>query len=279
MQIGIVGLGSIGASLAGDWRALGHEIIGVSRQQVTCDRAIERGLVDRASIELGILAGADIIIICTPIDKILPTVAGLVPHLSPDTVVTDAGSVKEAIVAAATALCPNFVGGHPMAGTANSGIDAALRGLFAHKPYIITPLDNTVPTASDRVVDLVRSLDCQIHYASPSQHDRAVAWISHLPVMVSSSLIAACTSETDPEILQLAKHLASSGFRDTSRVGGGNPELGMMMARYNRDALLASLTGYRHQLDRVISAIESEDWQEITNLLTATQIDRPAFLK
>jgi arogenate dehydrogenase (NADP+) len=278
MQIGIVGLGLIGASLAGDWRSLGHEIVGVSRQQSTCNIAIERGLADRSSTDMAILAGVDTIVICTPIDKILPTIEQLLPYISAHTVVTDAGSVKAAIVADATKICPNFVGGHPMAGTAQSGIEAAERGMFANKPYILTPIAATNPQAIESVAELVRSLDCQLYYATPSQHDLAVAWISHLPVMVSASLIAACMGEVDPEVLKLAQNLASSGFKDTSRVGGGNPELGTMMARYNRDALLKSLVGYRDRLDGIIDAIESHHWEEISTTLSQNQIDRSEFL-
>ncbi|MFM6340389.1 MAG: prephenate dehydrogenase dimerization domain-containing protein, partial [Dolichospermum sp.] len=95
----------------------------------------------------------------------------------------------------------------------------------------------------------------------PEQHDKAVSWISHLPVIVSASLIAACLSETDPEIAKLAQNFASSGFRDTSRVGGGNPELGVMMAQYNRQALLNSLYQYRENLDEFIHIIEGEKWE------------------
>ncbi|MFM6318005.1 MAG: prephenate dehydrogenase dimerization domain-containing protein, partial [Dolichospermum sp.] len=95
----------------------------------------------------------------------------------------------------------------------------------------------------------------------PEQHDKAVSWISHLPVIVSASLIAACLSETDPEIAKLAQNFASSGFRDTSRVGGGNPELGVMMAQYNRQALLNSLYQYRENLDEFIHIIEGENWE------------------
>jgi arogenate dehydrogenase (NADP+) len=96
--------------------------------------------------------------------------------------------------------------------------------------------------------------------------------------MVSAALIDACTSETDPEVLKLAKQLASSGFRDTSRVGGGNPELGMMMAHYNRMALLRSLSQYRQSLDKLIELIEQENWSELEEILNSTQQARPEFL-
>jgi arogenate dehydrogenase (NADP+) len=278
MNIGIVGLGLIGGSLGLDLRALGHQVLGVSRHERTLKRAIERGVVDDASANLTLLAAADVVFICTPIHAIAPTVEQLIPHLSPEAIITDVGSVKTAVVKQVTGLWHNFVGGHPMAGTADSGIEAALSGLFAGNPYVLTPIDTTPTPAVKCLEELVRSLRSRVYFCSPEDHDRAVAWISHLPVMVSASLIDACVSELDPTVLELAQQLASSGFRDTSRVGGGNPELGLMMARYNRESLLRSLTSYRHSLDQFIESIEQEDWQTLEEKLEQTQSQRPQFL-
>jgi arogenate dehydrogenase (NADP+) len=278
MNIGIVGLGLIGGSLGLDLRALGHQVLGVSRHEQTLKRAIERGVVDDASLNLTLLAAADVVFICTPIHAIAPTVQQLIPHLSPQTIVTDVGSVKAAVVKQVASLWHNFVGGHPMAGTADSGIDAAISGLFAGNPYVLTPIDTTPAPAVKYLEELVRSLTSRVYFCSPEDHDRAVAGISHLPVMVSASLIDACMGEPDPTVLELAQQLASSGFRDTSRVGGGNPELGLMMARYNRESLLRSLTSYRHSLNQFIELIEQEDWQTLEEKLKQTQSRRPQFL-
>jgi arogenate dehydrogenase (NADP+) len=278
MNIGIVGLGLIGGSLGLDLRTLGYQVLGVSRQEQTCQRAIERGVVDDASLNLTLLAAADVVFICTPIAAIAPTVQQLIPHLSPDTVLTDVGSVKAAVVDQVAALWHNFVGGHPMAGTTDNGIEAAVLGLFADNPYVLTPIDTTPASAVKRVEEIVRSLTSRVYFCRPEDHDRAVASISHLPVMVSASLIDSCMSEPDSTVLELAQHLASSGFRDTSRVGGGNPELGMMMARYNRESLLRSLTSYRHSLDQFIEFIEQEDWQTLEEKLQENHRQRPHFL-
>lgn len=278
MNIGIVGLGLIGGSLGLDLRALGYQVLGVSRQEQTCQRALERGVVDEASLNLTLLAAADVVFICTPIAAIAPTVQQLIPHLSPDTVLTDVGSVKAAVVDEVAALWHNFVGGHPMAGTTDNGIEAAVLGLFADNPYVLTPIDTTPVTAVKRVEEIVRSLTSRVYFCRPEDHDRAVASISHLPVMVSASLIDSCMNEPDSTVLELAQHLASSGFRDTSRVGGGNPELGMMMAQYNRESLLRSLTSYRHSLDQFIELIEQEDWQTLEKKLKENHIQRPQFL-
>lgn len=271
MKIGIVGLGLIGGSLGLDFRQLGHQVLGVSRRSQTCEQAIQLGVVDQASPDLKLLQAAEVIFLCTPIGVIVPTVAQLVPVLEPSTILTDVGSVKEAIVQAVTPLWPNFVGGHPMAGKAEAGLEVAQAGLFAQRPYVITPTEITPRAAIETVMALVRSLDSQVYQCAPADHDRAVAWISHLPVMISASLVSACLQEPDRRIFELATCLASSGFRDTSRVGGGNPELGRMMAQYNHAALLQTLQTYRQVLDQVIQQVEHQNWEGIEAFLQTTQ--------
>jgi arogenate dehydrogenase (NADP+) len=278
MNIGIVGLGLIGGSLGLDLRAQGHRVLGVSRREQTCKVAIERGVVDDASIKPKLLAVADVVFICTPIAAIASTVNLLIPHLSATAIVTDVGSVKAPIVEAVSHLLPNFVGGHPMAGNSESGLEAAQTDLFRGKPYVLTPIETTPPEALNTVEEIVRSLQAQVYHCHPADHDRAVGWISHLPVIVSASLVAACLSENDYAVLELARKLASSGFRDTTRVGGGNPELGMMMARYNRGEVLRSLHQYRQNLDRFIFQIEQGDWEALEQQLQRTQQGRPQFL-
>jgi len=278
MQIGIVGLGLIGGSLGLDLRSQGHTVLGVSRKSRTCEIAVARGAVDAAETEWSLLADTDVIFVCTPIVHIATTVEQLIPCIPPDTVLTDVGSVKASIVKNISPMWKNFVGGHPMAGTADSGIEAAVHGLFAGNPYVLTPTETTPQSAIERIESLLRPLQVKLFHCQPEDHDRAVAWISHLPVMVSASLIAACLSEADSTVLKLAQLLASSGFRDTSRVGGGNPELGVMMARYNRPEVLRSLHSYREQIDQIIILIEQERWNELEALLKRTQEARSAFL-
>lgn len=279
MNIGIVGLGLIGGSMGLDLKALGHQVLGVSRRESTCKKAMELGVVDRAFVDLSLLSAADLVVICTPIGAIAPTVQQLIPHLSSDAILTDVGSVKGAIIEQVSLLWPNFVGGHPMAGKAESGIEVAEFGLFANRPYVITPTKNTPPTAVLMVDDMARSLNANVFRCDPEEHDRAVAWISHLPAMASASLVAACMGESNPDVLKLAQNLASSGFRDTSRVGGGNPELGLMMAKYNRGELLRSLLSYRDCLDEFIGRIENEDWDGLFEDLQDTNHARPLFVK
>lgn len=279
MNIGIVGLGLIGGSLGLDLRACGYRVLGVSRREQVCQKAIDRGVVDLASMDFAIFKEAEVIFICTPIAAILPTVNQLIPVLNPSTVLTDVGSVKVPVVEAITPLWSNFVGGHPMAGNSECGIEAAQTNLFVSKPYVLTPVASTPLAAVAVVENIVKSLRAKIYHCTPQAHDRAVSWISHLPVIISGSLIAACQSEANPEVLTLAQNLASSGFRDTSRVGGGNPELGLMMAHYNRDELLRSLQYYRHNLDGLINLIEQKNWVELEQQLQSNHAARSHFVR
>lgn len=278
INIGIVGLGLIGGSIGLDLRTLGYRVFGVSRREQTCQKALALGAVDEASLDISLLSIADVIFICTPIAVIIPTLEELVPILSPTTILTDVGSVKAPIVEAVSHVWPNFVGGHPMAGKAENGIEVSQLGLFQNRPYVLTPTENTPLESVEKIKAIAKSLKSQIYFCDPYEHDRAVAWISHLPVMASASLILACMSETNPTVFKLTQDLASSGFRDTSRVGGGHPELGLMMAKYNSVEVLRSLYSFREQIDQFIQQIEQEDWQTLEEKLSSTEQNRKLFL-
>lgn len=158
MNIGILGLGLIGGSLGLDLLLQGHYVLGVSRRESTCQRAKTLGGVDEASVEISLLSAAEVVFICTPLGLIIPTFEQLIAHLPSNAIVTDVGSVKTPIVEAIAPRWENFVGGHPMAGTAESGIEAALRNLFLDKPYVLTPLETTPPDAISVVEKLVQEL-------------------------------------------------------------------------------------------------------------------------
>lgn len=276
--IAIVGLGLIGGSLGLDLVRLGYRVLGVARRPETVQMALELGAVHEASTEIALVNTADVVVICTPLDRVVSMAERLLPHLQPHTVLTDVGSVKGAIAAPIEALWPNFVGGHPMAGKAEAGLAVAEAHLFRGRPYVITPTVSTPETSVATVAAIAQAIGAKLYRCTPEDHDRAVAWISHLPVMVSSSLIQACQQEPNPDLLALAQALASSGFRDTSRVGGGVPELGTFMARYNRPALLDALDRYQAQLSQVRQLIATEDWAGLEQHLTETQMARPAYL-
>ena len=295
MNIGIVGLGLIGGSLGLDLLATNQDskqnsqqnnyVWGISRNPETCKQAEAIAAVNIASTDITnipdhILAQTDIVVICTPITSIVPTIDALAPKLPSHIIFTDVGSVKAAIVEPACKICEQyeqrFVGSHPMAGTAFQGILAAERNLFQNRPCVVTPSNDHEALA--KVRSLWQSVGMNIYECSPEDHDRAVAMISHAPVMISASLIAACQQEDDQTVLKLAQNLASSGFRDTSRVGGGNPELGRLMAEYNQSAVLRSLHTYQQSLQEVIDLIESKQWNKLENFLANTQSDRPLYV-
>ncbi|MBE9042915.1 prephenate/arogenate dehydrogenase [Pleurocapsales cyanobacterium LEGE 10410] len=277
MKIGIVGLGLIGGSLGLDLRSQGHQIVGISRQETTCKTAIDRGIADRASTSFNLLQDVELVIVCTPIAAIAATIKQVSPYLNPNTIITDVGSVKQPIVTECSQLWSNFVGGHPMAGTAESGISAAIPNLFTGAAYVFTPNAQTKPENINKLKAIALDLNAIPYICEAQIHDRAVSLISHLPVMVSASLIKACLQE-EPNTLQLAQILASSGFKDTSRVGGGNPELGVMMAKYNKKELLRSLYSYRDNLDEIIDLIEEEKWQDLNSILQINREARTKFL-
>lgn len=278
MHIGIVGLGLIGGSLGLDFREAGHRVSGVSRSPDTCRIAVERGAVDQAQPEFTLLHDADVVFLCTPLGVMQETIQTLIPHLSAQTILTDVGSVKQSVVYTLEPLWRRFVGGHPMAGTEHTGILAAIPNLFRDRPYVLTPTPQTDSEAQSILRSLIQDLKSQYYECTPIQHDRAVALISHLPVMVSASLLQACLAEPDVEILKLAQSLASSGFRDTSRVGGGNPELGRMMAEHNQTEVLRSLQQYRQSLDQIIELITEKKWDALEQLLTQNLAKRPNFV-
>ncbi len=279
MNIGIVGLGLIGGCLGLDLKALGHRLYGIARRDETCALALARQVVDVASTDIDQLAPCEVVIICTPIATIVPTVAALAKVLTPGSVITDVGSVKAAIVAEATEHWPFFVGGHPMSGKSEAGLAAAESGIFRERPYVITPIDQTQPEAIKALETLAEQLGSHRYHCTPEEHDRAVAWISHLPVMVSANLILAAMSEPDMEVLELAQQLASSGFRDTSRVGGGNSELGLMMAQYNRTEILRSLKHYQQAIATTIEQLEAQEWDAIARMLKSTRLGRTQFVR
>ena len=290
MNIGIVGLGLIGGSLGLDLLMAKQDqdsnyVWGISRNPETCKQAEAIAAVNIASTSIEdipdrILAQTDIVVICTPIATILPTIAALAPQLKANVIFTDVGSVKMAIVEPASQICQKFnqrfVGSHPMAGKTFQGILAAEKNLFQDRPCVIIPSNDL--EAVEKVRSLWQSVGMNIYECSPEEHDRAVAMISHAPVMISASLIASCQKESDYHVLKLAQNLASSGFRDTSRVGGGNPELGRLMAEYNQEAVLRSLHTYQESLQEIIDLIESKQWDNLEIFLANTQRDRQLYV-
>ena len=277
-RVGIVGLGLIGGSLGLDLQADGWDVQGLVHRSATAERAKERGLVSDVSTDPACLDGCDLVILALPIPLLLNPEPSLLEALPAEAVITDVGSVKQPVLEAWRGRHPRFVASHPMAGTALAGVEAGIKGLFRGRPWIATPEPKTDPSALAMVQSLALSLGSHWLTAAAAQHDQAVALISHMPVLVSAALLRAVGDERDPEIRRLALVLASSGFADTTRVGGGNPDLGVAMASTNREALLRSLAAYRWSLEQLEDAVLQENWPQLQIELKRTQALRPGFL-
>ena len=273
--IGVVGLGLIGGSLGLDLRQRGHRVVGVAHRQSTVERALQRGLVDEASSDLSCLNGCGLVLLALPLNQLVEPNAALLQALPPQALVLDAGSVKQPVLAAWQHQVPRFVGCHPMAGTAEAGVEAGVAGLFQGRPWVITPTGQESATDLEMARALGRELGSTVLECDPADHDRAVAFISHMPVLVSAALLQSAAAAEPQGLLQA---LASSGFADTTRIGGGNPELGSLMARCNREAVQQALAAYGEALQRLAEQVEGEDWTALQQALASAQAARPTFL-
>ncbi|MEB3331309.1 MAG: prephenate/arogenate dehydrogenase [Synechococcaceae cyanobacterium] len=279
--VGIVGLGLIGGSLGLDLQAAGACVRGLVHRRATAERALERGLVTTVSTEASILADCGLVVLALPLDRLLAPDPDLLAALPSGAVVTDVGSVKQPVLACwGDSLAGRFVAAHPMAGTAASGVEAGQPGLFRGRPWVATPDASTAPDAVEAVRELATLVGARWLTCEAAEHDRAVALISHLPVLVSAALLQAADRGAEAESLgSLVRALASSGFADTTRVGGGNPALGTLMARCNRAALLSALARYRAALTRLEGCVETGDWSSLEEELCRCQELRPSFLQ
>ena len=225
--IGVVGLGLIGGSLGLDLRQRGHRVVGVAHRQSTVERALQRGLVDEASSDLSCLNGCGLVLLALPLNQLVEPNAALLQALPPQALVLDAGSVKQPVLAAWQHQVP-VRGLSSHAGTAEAGVEAGVAGLFQGRPWVITTTGQENPADLEMARALGRELGSTVLECDPADHDRAVAFISHMPVLVSAALLQSAAAAEPQGLLQA---LASSGFADTTRIGGGNPELGSLMAR------------------------------------------------
>ena len=273
--VGVVGLGLIGGSLGLDLRKQGIAVHGWTHRQVTAERALARGLVDQASVNPQVLHGCALVLLALPLDQLVSPPPQLLAGLPGDALVMDMGSVKVPVLASLQSRLPRFVACHPMAGTANAGIEAGVAGLFGGRPWVITPSGHEDPEDLALARALGIALGARVLECDAASHDQAVALISHMPVLVSAALLHNAASGGTVE---LAQALASSGFADTTRIGGGNPQLGTLMARCNQDAVLAALERYQQQLEHLRFLVISKDWQALQEQLSAAQAVRPDFL-
>ncbi len=271
-----MGLGLIGGSLGLDLQQLGIEVRALVHRPATAERAQQRGLASAVSTDPNVLAPCGLVVLALPLDRLLAPAAELVAALPPQAVITDVGSVKAPVLARWAGLVPRFVASHPMAGTTQAGVEAGQLELFRDRPWVATPDAATDPEALQVVRGLAEAVGSDWLCCGPEAHDQAVALISHLPVLVGAALLQAAAGSAGDSVL--VRRLASSGFADTTRVGGGNPELGTLMARCNRSALLAALTEYRGALDQLEARVQDSDWSALQQTFQHCQELRPEFL-
>ena len=273
-NIGIVGLGLIGGSLGLDLQKLGHTVYGISHREKTAKKARERKLANFVSTDPTVLKNCSIIYIALPLEQLINPSSILINAIPKNAVVSDVGSVKVPILNTWSKLHPRFVASHPMTGTEESGVNAGQHNLFKNKPWVVTPDKATDQKALEVIHQISLSLGCRWISAEAEIHDEAVGLISHLPVFISAALLNTLSEDINPSLYSLAKSIASSGFADTSRVGGGNPKLGVSMAKFNKKNLMKSLLSYRHSLDLFEKYLLEENWDEVEKILVKTHKTR-----
>lgn len=258
-RLAVVGLGLIGGSVARGVKARGlaEEVVGVGRDPVRLHEAHRAGAADRVVTELaGGLRGADLVLLATPVGSLPALAREAWALLEPGAVLTDVGSVKGEIVTVVGASPPRpgagFVGGHPLAGSEQSGFSASHPDLFEGAVTILTPTDTTPPEAVARVTALWEGLGSQVRLMLPDEHDRTVAVISHLPHLAAYALVGVTGEEVLP--------LAARGFRDTTRIAASDETLWTDIFRGNRAALLAAVGSLTALLARWEGMIRAGEW-------------------
>ena len=272
----IVGTGLMGASLALALRGKVKVLRGVDRDPTS--RRIATPFFDQIGAYLteGIV-NADVIVLATPIKTILHLLDSLSTLAKPGTLIIDLGSSKQKIVAAMDALPEQLlaVGGHPMCGKETSGPGAAERTLFHNSPFVLCRTQRTTDAAFDMAVAMVSAIGARCIELAAEQNDRAVATISHLPYLLSAGLVA-----TTIDVSQHDKtpwKLASSGFRDTSRLAGSDITMMGDTLLTNRDAVLDAVTRFRRQLDTLENALQSSDETALRAILETTREARATW--
>ena len=270
--VGLVGLGLIGGSIGLDLKAQGVPTVAMVHRTKTAERAQQRGLADVISTDPAVLREAGLVVLCLPLDRLLSPDPQLLSALPRQALISDVGSVKEPILTAWKATWPGrFIGGHPMAGTTAAGVDAGQTNLFQDRPWALTTTESTSSEDLHLLEAFIRVLGARVIHCTAQDHDHAVALVSHLPVLISAALLRTLAREQNEPIRHLAESLASSGFADTTRVGGGNPQLGALMASSNRAALRQALHRYRDSLGALEELVQEENWDQLCAVLQKSQ--------
>jgi len=262
----VVGVGLIGGSFALALRAAGRvgTVVGVGRSRANLDTARELGIIDRMATLDGDWAAeaadADLVLLAAPVAQYPGLLAAMAGRLGPRAILTDAGSTKQDVIAAARAALgsalPQFVPGHPIAGTEHSGAAAAFPTLFRNRNVVLTPLPATDTAATATVAALWEACGGRVRVLEPAAHDRVFAAVSHLPHLLAFGLVEAFAGRPDADDIF---RFAASGFRDFTRIAASSPEMWRDISLANRDALLEEVAAFRAQVDRLAAMIAAGD--------------------
>tara|TARA_Y100001933_G_scaffold232809_1_gene251667 strand:+ start:878 stop:1714 length:837 start_codon:yes stop_codon:yes gene_type:complete len=277
MNIGIVGLGLIGGSIGLKLQSLNHTVYGVTNNNLNEKKAKERKLANIISQNYKILENCSIIILALPIKNLIYPSKKLIKAIPTKAIITDVGSVKVPIIETWEKIHNLFVGSHPMAGTEEKGVNSGKIDLFDNSKWVITPTDQTDQNSIQTLSKLFKNMGCDIYLENPVIHDQAVANISHLPIYLASCLIETAYCQDNADLLHLSFKLASTGFLDTSRVGGGNPALGIDLASNNTINILNSIKILKKNITEIEKIFEDRNWDLLEEKLKNTQEWRNHF--
>jgi prephenate dehydrogenase len=279
--LAIVGTGLIGGSFALALKQAGavREVLGVGRNPARLTVARELGLIDRA-VDWAQAGEADCILLALPVGETEAVLRRLAPHLKPGAIVTDAGSTKANVVAAARAALgerfADFVPGHPIAGSEQSGPGAARADLYRGKRVVLTPQADTRADAVATVRALWEAAGAQVETLDPVQHDRIFAAVSHLPHLAAYALVDDLARRADGDTFF---RFAASGFRDFTRIAGSSPEMWRDIALANRAAVLAELDAYVDALQTLRQSIAGQDAATLLEIFSRARAAREHWMK
>jgi prephenate dehydrogenase len=280
-KLALVGAGLIGGSFALALKQAGavREVLGVGRNATSLAAARERGLIDRVA-DWAAAGRADCILLALPVGETEAVLKNLAPHLKAGAVVTDAGSTKVNVVAAARAALGarfvDFVPGHPIAGSERSGPAAARADLYQGRKVVLTPESDTRAAALATVRALWEAVGAQVETLDAAQHDRVFAAVSHLPHLAAFALVDDLAQRADSDMFF---RFAASGFRDFTRIAGSSPEMWRDIALANREALLAELDAYLAALQALRGAVDSKDGTALLTIFSRARAAREHWLK
>jgi prephenate dehydrogenase len=246
--VAIVGLGLIGGSLGQALRrSKRYRVLGIARRPSTLREAKRLGVLDAGSTNLTDVYQTDIVVLCTPVDTIVPLIAKLKPFLKPQAIVTDVGSVKGMLDQQIRGV--RFVGAHPLAGSHKTGVHAARPDLFQGATCVLVPQD---PSAMGPISAMWKAAGAHILKMSAAAHDAAVALTSHLPHMIAHALVQTVAKGPNQKIL---KRLIAGSFRDATRVASSDPEQWAQIFQTNLPCLRQSLRLFQNELNRLNSEL------------------------